>query len=259
MYRLYVSGLKVANPPGPPPDRPTGHKVSCNEICQRNRWLWHAQYMPLHRQRLALLVTSLLFLLLESESLGHRPGSGPALNLNQVDSVLLMPPRTIIRCPGCSRVFATEKGLNNHRAHPSNRHLPCFLRPDLGARISSWGDPGGRVETVDLESTYGMGLDRSPSPDPGDDMNTPEDFNEDDLGGPEPASPVPPPVLPQVYVPIRSNTYQYTYHTTYQKHTTVHTAIHAMIRTNTCIYIPIHAKTNRQGADGGALRVRQSA
>ena len=106
-------------------------------------------------QRLALSVTSLLFLLAESESLTAWPGPGLSLNLP------LMPPRTIVRCPGCSRGFATEKGLNNHRAQPSHRHLPCFLRPDLGARISSWGGPGGRVETVDLESTYGMGGDRS--------------------------------------------------------------------------------------------------
>jgi len=129
-------------------------------------------------QRLALSVTSLLFLLAESESLTAWPGPGLSLNLP------LMPPHTIVRCPGCSRGFATEKGLNNHRAQPSHRHLPCFLRPDLGARISSWGGPGGRVETVDLESTYGMGGDRSLSPDPGDDLDTPEDFNEDDLGGP---------------------------------------------------------------------------
>ena len=159
--------------------------------------------MPLLWQRLALSVTSLLFFLAESESLTAWPGPGPSLNLP------LMPPRTIVRCPGCSRGFATEKGLNNHRAQPSHRHLPCFLRPDLGARISSWGGPGGRVETVDLESTYGMGGDRSPSPDLGDYLDTPDDFNEDDLGGPVPASPVPPPALPQVYEPIRVHTYQY--------------------------------------------------
>ena len=37
---------------------------------------------------------------------------------------------------------------------------------------------------MDLESTYGMGGDRSPSPDLGDDLDTPDDFNKDDLGGP---------------------------------------------------------------------------
>ena len=158
-------------------------------------------------QRLALSVTSLLFLLAESESLTAWPGPGLSHGLNL--NLPLMPPRTIVRCPGCSRGFATEKALNNHRAHPSHRHLQCFLRPDLGARISSWGGPGGRVETVDLESTYGMGGDRSLSPDPGDDLDTPEDFNEDDLGGPGPASPVPPPAIPQVYQPICVYTYYY--------------------------------------------------
>ena len=132
-------------------------------------------------QRLALSVTSLLFLLAESESLTAWPGPGLSHGLNL--NLPLMPPRTIVRCPGCSRGFATEKGLNNHRAQPSHRHLPCFLRPDLGAR--------------------------SLSPDPGDDLDTPEDFNEDDLGGPGPASPVPPPAIPQVYEPICVYTYNY--------------------------------------------------
>ena len=143
---------------GPPPDHPERHnKITCKGCCQRSRWLWHALHMPLLWQRLALSVTSLLFFLAESESLTAWPGPGPSLYLP------LMPPRTIVRCPGCSRGFAIEKELNNHRAQPSHRHLPCFLLPDLGARISSLGGPGSRVEMVDLESTYVMGGDRSPA------------------------------------------------------------------------------------------------
>ena len=115
----------------------------------------------------------------------------------------IMPPRTVVRCPACQKPFDSESALRLHRAHRSNRHLACFLQPQLGARISTWGGRGGRLETVDLRTMYGLGTgeDRSPSPDPGDDLNPPPDFNEDDLGGPaqgplaqQPVMPVQPPV-----------------------------------------------------------------
>ena len=139
-------------------------------------------------------VTYLLRLFFLAESGTTRPNPSPNLKLR------VMPPRTVVRCPGCARAFETEKGLRLHRAQPSNRHLPCFLQPQLGARISTWSGlgRGGRLETVDLSTVYGIGGDRAPSPDPGDDLDTPSDFDEDDLGDPAPASPALQPDQPQV-------------------------------------------------------------
>ena len=108
-----------------------------------------------------------------------------------------MPPRTKVHCPGCPRTFESESSLRRHRAHRFASGTPCQLEFQQPGRVSSWA-PGpaggpGRIQVVDLPDMYGA-PERSPTPDPGDDMNPNPGFDEDDLGGPAPppAPPAPP-------------------------------------------------------------------
>lgn len=117
------------------------------------------------------------------------------LNLN----FRVMPPRTriAVECPGCGSAFRTETALRQHRAGWHNHNRACSLHHEQGAIVSTWvpGGPGGagRLE-VDLPALLGLNSRRSPSLEPGDDLNPPPDFNEDLLGGPE--NPAAPPVAP---------------------------------------------------------------
>ena len=110
-----------------------------------------------------------------------------------------MPPRTRVHCPGCPRTFDSESSLRRHRAHRAAVGTSCQLEFRQAGRVSSWapGPAGGpaRFHVVDMD-LYGY-QERSPTPDPGDDLNPPPGFDEDDLGGPAPplpalASPAPP-------------------------------------------------------------------
>ena len=132
-----------------------------------------------------------------------------------------MPPRTRVHCPGCASTFDSETSLRRHRAHRAAFGSPCQLEFRQAGRVSSWapGPAGGpaRFQVVDMD-LYGY-QERSPTPDPGDDLNPPPGFDEDDLGGPAPPPPPPPALAPpappaqvsfnhQTHT-IQINTYQY--------------------------------------------------
>ena len=128
-----------------------------------------------------------------------------------------MPPRTRVHCPGCASTFDSETSLRRHRAHRAAFGSPCQLEFRQAGRISSWapGPAGGpaRLQVVDMDF-YGY-QERSPTPDPGDDLNPPPPgFDEDDLGGPAPPPPAPAPPAPPAQVSFdqrtRPNTYRYT-------------------------------------------------
>ena len=130
-----------------------------------------------------------------------------------------MPPRTRVHCPGCPHTFDSESSLRRHRAHRAAVGTSCQLEFRQAGRVSSWapGPAGGpaRFHVVDMD-LYGY-QERSPTPDPGDDLNPPPGFDEDDLGGPAPPPPALAPPAPPAQVSfnhrthtIHINTYEYT-------------------------------------------------
>ena len=135
------------------------------------------------RMRLRLALPCILSLFCLSESIAS--------------SFQWMPPKSIVQCPCCKQVFATERAVRQHRSHPRAANRSCFLSADEPPRVISWGPGGagrtGRVQYQDMFMSRAADRDSDRVPDAGDDLHDPPaDFDEDGLGGPAPA-PIPPP------------------------------------------------------------------
>lgn len=110
-----------------------------------------------------------------TDSGAGRLGQGPRLGQapSRSESDQNAGPGNRWRCPGCTHLFYSLLGLNQHRGSQANESTPCFSNTSDGPMLA-WrslrqgASHGSRARSMPFAS--GPDRSRSISPDPGDDM-----------------------------------------------------------------------------------------